>query len=67
MEQLSASQRIGLDQELACSVTGTRDIVRRWLQDFAEGTSADELMIDSRIYDPEARCRSYEIAAEAFL
>lgn len=67
IEQLSASQRIGLDQELACSVTGTRDIVRRWLQDFAEGTSADELMIDSRIYDPEARCRSYEIAAEAFL
>lgn len=67
MKQLSEIQRMGLDQELACSVVGTFDVVRRWLREFAEMTSADELMIESRIYDPEARCRSYEIAAEAFL
>ncbi|MGR9202289.1 LLM class flavin-dependent oxidoreductase [Rhizobium leguminosarum] len=67
MKQLPDSQRIGLDQELACSVVGTRGVVRRWLQEFAQITSADELMIDSRIYDPEARSRSYEIAAEALL
>jgi luciferase family oxidoreductase group 1 len=67
MKQLHDSQRIGLDQELACSVTGTRDVVRQWLRDFVEATSADELMIDSRIYDPEVRCRSFEITAEALL
>jgi len=67
MNNLAHSQRMRLDQELACSVTGTRDVVRRWLQEFTQITGADELMIDSRIYDPEARCKSFDIAAETVL
>lgn len=65
LERLWSAQRVGLEQELACSVTGTRDEVGKWLRKFAQMTSTDELMIDSRIYDSEARCRSFEIAAEA--
>ena len=67
MRQLNEADRIGVDQELAYSVAGTRDVVGRWLREFAQFTSADELMIDSRIYDPEARARSFEILAEALL
>lgn len=65
MESLPVNMRTGLQQELACSVIGTRKEVGNWLRAFAQQTSADELMIDARIYDPAARCRSFEIAAAA--
>jgi hypothetical protein len=28
-------------------------------------TEADEIIIDARIYDPQSRCRSYQLAAES--
>lgn len=62
---LSPEQRFGLEQELACSAAGTGKQVGQWLREFAQVVGVDELMIDSRIYDPDARCRSFEIAAEA--
>ncbi|NUX57648.1 LLM class flavin-dependent oxidoreductase [Paraburkholderia youngii] len=65
MKRLSVHQREGLERELACTALGTRSQVRRWLLEFVEHFQVDELMIDARIYDVEARCRSYQYAAEA--
>jgi alkanesulfonate monooxygenase SsuD/methylene tetrahydromethanopterin reductase-like flavin-dependent oxidoreductase (luciferase family) len=64
-EQLSGAERALLNEVLACSAIGTRDIVRQKFLDFVELTGADELMIASMIYDHGARVRSYEIAASA--
>ena len=35
------------------------------MMEFIEFTGADELMVDARIFDPAARRKSYEIAAQA--
>jgi hypothetical protein len=53
-----------LDQILACSVMGSAVTVTKVLEDFIARTSADELMITSRIFDYAARLRSFEFVAE---
>ncbi|OCJ66481.1 alkane 1-monooxygenase [Agrobacterium tumefaciens] len=65
MSKLPEALRATVEQELACSAIGDKEHVGQWLSRFAELTGADEIMIDSRIYDPQARCRSFEIAATA--
>jgi len=60
-----AGERAILDQVLACSAIGSPATVKRWLNDFAARTGADELIIASQIFDHAARLRSYEIAADA--
>ncbi|HSM98080.1 MAG TPA: LLM class flavin-dependent oxidoreductase [Gallionella sp.] len=52
-----------LDDVLSCSAIGSRDTVKRAVQDFIAQTGADELMITSQIFDHSARLRSYEITA----
>ncbi|HET9229308.1 MAG TPA: LLM class flavin-dependent oxidoreductase, partial [Thermoanaerobaculia bacterium] len=52
-----------LEHALACSVIGSPEMVRQGLEEFAERTGADELMVVSQIYDHAARLRSYEIAS----
>jgi luciferase family oxidoreductase group 1 len=54
-----------MEEELACTAIGNKDDVGFALRNFLEYTGADELMIDARIYDPLARCRSYQLAAES--
>jgi luciferase family oxidoreductase group 1 len=49
---------------LACSIVGSRETVRQELERFVAWTQADELMVVSAIYEPQARRRSYEILAE---
>ena len=49
---------------LKYSIVGSAGTVRRGLEDFAELTNADELMIVTSVYDHAARVRSYEIVAE---
>ncbi|MBA3519180.1 MAG: MsnO8 family LLM class oxidoreductase, partial [Rhizobiales bacterium] len=49
---------------LSCSVVGSPDTVRRGVQEFAERTGAEELIIATAVYDHQARLRSYEILAE---
>jgi alkanesulfonate monooxygenase SsuD/methylene tetrahydromethanopterin reductase-like flavin-dependent oxidoreductase (luciferase family) len=44
---------------------GDQQDVSDWLRRFIDTTQADEVMIDARIYDPQARCRSYQLAAES--
>ena len=46
------------------SIIGSKETIKRKLEEFLEKTKADELMINAMIYDHEARLRSYEIIAE---
>jgi luciferase family oxidoreductase group 1 len=46
---------------LKYSIVGSRESVRKELEDFVKLTNADELMIVTSIYDHPARKRSYEI------
>jgi len=62
---LPAHERAVLDQVLACTVAGDKATVGTWIRDLVARTGADELMIDCRIHDPQARLRSHQYAAEA--
>lgn len=53
-----------LREVLSCSAIGTPEQVHQEMGAFIERTGADELIVASMIYDPAARLRSYEIAAE---
>ncbi|MGJ7919890.1 LLM class flavin-dependent oxidoreductase [Neobacillus sp. LXY-4] len=53
-----------LDERLATSIIGGPETIRTKLQAFLDQTHANELMINSQIYDHQARLRSYEIVAE---
>lgn len=37
---------------------------RNWLQRFIERTQVDELMLSAQIFDHQARCHSFALAAE---
>jgi alkanesulfonate monooxygenase SsuD/methylene tetrahydromethanopterin reductase-like flavin-dependent oxidoreductase (luciferase family) len=65
LERISDAERRGLQQALAWSVVGDVGQVGRWLKEFVALTKADELIIDARIHDPAARCRSYQLAAQS--
>ena len=64
LNRIDPRERALLGQILSCSAIGSRDIVKRKLEEFIEQTGADELMITSQIFDHSARLRSYEIAAD---
>ena len=49
---------------LACAIVGSPDTVRAGLEAFVARTHADELMVVSAIFDPQARQRSYSILAD---
>jgi len=59
MEKAQAGQMLDL------SVIGSRETVRRRLQQIIERTQADELMIVSDMYDPQKRLRSLELTMDA--
>ncbi len=46
------------------TIIGSKETVKRELERFLKETEADELMVNSVIYDHDARVRSYEIIAE---
>lgn len=50
--------------QLKSTIIGNPEEVKEKLKAFAEETDADELIINSTIYDHKARLRSYEIVAE---
>ena len=64
-DRLGPQERAMLDHVLACSAIGSPETVRQGLREFVARTGADELMIASQVFDPAARLRSYEIAAQA--
>ena len=59
---LSSLERRMLDEQGACSATGSPATVLQQTERFVERTGVDELMIASQIFDHEARVRSFEIA-----
>jgi luciferase family oxidoreductase group 1 len=64
---ITEAERAQLDHLLACTAIGSPATVRQDLEDFAEATAADELIVVSQIHDHAARLRSHEIVAEQFL
>ena len=65
LRTLSARDRALFEDALSCSAIGAPETVRQTLHDFIARTGADELMITSQVFDPAARQRSFEIAAQA--
>ena len=61
----SPMEQASVEGTLRASVIGDPDMVRQQLQAFLDETQADELIINSMIYDHAARLRSYEIAMQA--
>ncbi|WP_085918191.1 LLM class flavin-dependent oxidoreductase [Halomonas sp. CSM-2] len=67
VEQLdwSPMERAQVEQFLGAAIIGGPDTVKNQLADFQERTGANELMINSDLYDHQDRLRSYQIVAEA--
>ncbi|MDN3712550.1 LLM class flavin-dependent oxidoreductase [Paracoccus cavernae] len=53
-----------VDQALSVSAIGSRDSVREKLAELVQIYEPDELILVGNIHDPEARIRSFEMAAE---
>ena len=62
--QISAQERMMLDELQTASMVGSPETVRQGLEAFIERTGADELIVAAQIYDHQARRRSYEITSE---
>src|SRR5699024_134718 len=63
-ESLPESARAVLDHVLGCTAVGSPQTVARQMKQFIEETEADELIINSSMFDHTARRRSVEIAAQ---
>ena len=61
----SPMEQASVEATLRASIVGDPDMVKRQLEAFVNETQADELIINSMIYDHAARLRSYEIAVQA--
>src|SRR6476469_2080033 len=62
----SPPERAAIAQRTRYAAIGSRETVRRRLQEFLALTQADEIIATGQIYDHAARLRSFEIAAEMF-
>ncbi|HYD96993.1 MAG TPA: LLM class flavin-dependent oxidoreductase [Noviherbaspirillum sp.] len=60
----SPLEQASVEATLRVSITGAPDTVRRRLQAFIDDTQADELIVNTMIFDHAARLRSYEILAQ---
>jgi luciferase family oxidoreductase group 1 len=58
-------EQASVESTLRASIIGDPDTVRQGLQAFIDSTRADELIINSMMFDHTARLRSYEIIAQA--
>ncbi|ADU30500.1 LLM class flavin-dependent oxidoreductase [Evansella cellulosilytica] len=53
-----------LEKQLGSSFIGDKDTVKKELEAFVKDTGVNEIIINSQIYDHQARLRSYEIISE---
>jgi luciferase family oxidoreductase group 1 len=60
----SPGERAGVEQALSCSVIGSKQSIRRGIEQFIERVQPDELILTAMMYDQRARLRSFEIGAE---
>ncbi|WP_342515028.1 LLM class flavin-dependent oxidoreductase [Sporosarcina sp. FSL K6-1522] len=65
-EVWSAQERVAIEQTLdsRSTIVGSPETVREKLMRLIQETKANELIINSQIFDQEERLRSYEIVAE---
>lgn len=59
-------ERISVESMLRASIIGDAAIVKEKLQAFLDMTQADEIIINSMIFDHAKRVRSYEIVADVW-
>ncbi len=59
------TERLGVEQALACAVVGGPATLRRGLADFIARHRPDELLLTANIFDHAARLHSFELAAAA--
>jgi luciferase family oxidoreductase group 1 len=55
-----------VQQQLAYSIIGSKETVKKRLHEFHAETNVNEIIVNSMIYDHKARLRSYEIVGEIF-
>lgn len=60
----SPMEKAALEQRIGSSIIGSKETVKNKLQIFLNETQADELIINSQIFDHNERLRSYKIVAE---
>lgn len=60
----SEQEKAIIMKQLSTSIIGNPDEVKDKLQAFLDETQADEMIINTAIYDHDARLRSYEIVAD---
>lgn len=60
------AEKVAASSMLEHAVVGSPATVKAGLERFAERTGADELMIVSHVFDPEARARSYALLADVW-
>ncbi|RXK00922.1 LLM class flavin-dependent oxidoreductase [Arcobacter sp. CECT 8986] len=60
-------EKNGILNKLRESIWGTPEFVKERLNNLAQRTGANEIMINSWIYDPEKRIKSYELIANMWL
>jgi luciferase family oxidoreductase group 1 len=59
-------EKASVESSLRASIIGTPATVKEQLQAFLDATQADELIINSMIFDHAARLRSYQIVSEVW-
>ncbi len=62
----NAQEKALVNSRTGGSIIGSKETVKRKLEEFLEQTNADEIMVNAMIFDQSKRLRSYEIVAEIF-
>lgn len=60
----NAMEKSALQEKIGASIIGSPSVVKEKLNRFLHETEADELIINTQIYDHQERLRSYEIISE---
>lgn len=66
LESLPLTARATLSHVLSCTAIGDENDVRKGLQDFVRRTGVDEVIVNTSIYDHEARKNSLSITKSAW-
>ena len=62
----SAQEKALVQSRTGGSIVGSKETVRRKLEEFLAESQADEIMVNAMIFDQAKRLRSYQIVAEIF-
>lgn len=65
-EILNEYEEEQVNQMLSCTFIGSKETIRKDLQEFIDQTQVDEVMATSHIFDHQARLHSYELLSEIF-